>query len=56
MSETELGKQIVPSYSCILCERTETSPGKPNLDSFNSNQFSCMEGYKTDCQPAENFH
>jgi hypothetical protein len=44
MSETELGKRMVPSYSCNLCGRTETSPGKPNLDSLiaMSNQFSCM--------------
>jgi hypothetical protein len=44
MSETELGKRMVPSYSCILYGRTEISPGKPNLDSLIavSDQFSCM--------------
>jgi hypothetical protein len=44
MSETELGKRMVPSYSRILCGRTGISPGKPNLDSLiaMSNQFSCM--------------
>jgi hypothetical protein len=44
MSGTELGKRMEPSYSRILCGRTEISPGKPNLGSLitMSNQFTCI--------------
>jgi hypothetical protein len=33
MSETELGKRMVPSYSCILCGRTGISPFSINVKS-----------------------
>jgi hypothetical protein len=43
-AKEDVRKRMVPSYSYILCGRTQISPGKPNSDSLTamSNQFSCM--------------